>query len=131
MCSSTRTYSCSRSIYWGIKYLLNKKQFTISFILYLLSFTILDLQSQLNFFIFLFYILNFCVLVFYFILLNQIPLIQIKTIYNGSKYVRTTTGSGTGEVLWSTKAAEKGQQHAQANLGMFYENGRGCEIDLF
>ena len=31
---------------------------------------------------------------------------------------------------WYTKAAEKGQEDAQCNLGVFYEGGRGCEIDL-
>ena len=31
---------------------------------------------------------------------------------------------------WFMKAAETGDQHAQHNVGYFYENGRGCEIDL-
>ena len=31
---------------------------------------------------------------------------------------------------WYMKAAEKGDKHAQNNVGLFYERGRGCEIDL-
>ena len=32
---------------------------------------------------------------------------------------------------WSVKVAETGDQHAQFDLGVLYENGRGCEINFF
>ena len=31
---------------------------------------------------------------------------------------------------WFMKAAEKGDEDAQLNVGEFYEEGIGCEIDL-